>query len=147
MTVAMAILARLGVNVAANIGFQYAAEMLPTVVRAQGVSLIHIIGYFAHILGPYVIYLADIKKELPLICLGLVSLFDAFLTLTLPETLDQDLPESLQEGNDFGKEQSFWWIPCLSASHEKRKKYRRKIGAVNAGYNPGSLAKMDSTRL
>lgn len=56
-TVAMAIVARLGVNIAANIGFQYAAEMLPTVVRAQGVSLIHIIGYVAHILGPYIIYL------------------------------------------------------------------------------------------
>lgn len=53
----MAILARLGVNIAANIGFQYAAEILPTVVRAQGVSLIHIIGYIAHIIGPYVIYL------------------------------------------------------------------------------------------
>lgn len=56
-TVAMAIIARLGVNIAANIGFQYAAEMLPTVVRAQGVSLIHIIGYFAHIVGPYVVNL------------------------------------------------------------------------------------------
>lgn len=60
-TVAMAILARLGVNIAANIGFQYAAEMLPTVVRAQGVSLIHIIGYFAHIIGPYVIHLVKYK--------------------------------------------------------------------------------------
>ncbi|XP_044574605.1 carcinine transporter-like [Cotesia glomerata] len=147
ITVAMAILARLGVNVAANIGFQYAAEMLPTVVRAQGVSLIHIIGYFAHIIGPYVIYLADVKKELPLICLGLIAIIDAFLTLTLPETLDQELPETLQEGNDFGKEQSCWWIPCLTSSHEKKKKYRRKVGAVNAGYNPGSLTKIDSTRL
>lgn len=63
----MAIIARLGVNVAANIGFQYAAEMLPTVVRAQGVSLIHIIGYVAHILGPYIIYLVSESKYL-LIC-------------------------------------------------------------------------------
>lgn len=62
LTVAMAILARLGVNIAANIGFQWAAEMLPTVVRAQGVSLIHIIGYFAHIIGPYVIYLVNKKN-------------------------------------------------------------------------------------
>lgn len=64
LTVTMAILARLGVNVAANIGFQYAAEMLPTVVRAQGVSLIHIIGYFAHIIGPYVIYLVSIPRKM-----------------------------------------------------------------------------------
>ncbi|XP_015127579.1 organic cation transporter protein isoform X1 [Diachasma alloeum] len=147
VTVAMAILARLGVNVAANIGFQYAAEMLPTVVRAQGVSLIHIIGYFAHIIGPYIIYLADVQKELPLISLGLVAMVVAFLTLTLPETLDQDLPETLQEGNDFGREQNFWWIPCRSSSHERRKKYRKKIGSVNAGFNPGSLTKIDSTRL
>lgn len=63
-TVAMAIIARLGVNIAANIGFQYAAEMLPTVVRAQGVSLIHIIGYIAHILGPYIIYLVSESKFL-----------------------------------------------------------------------------------
>lgn len=63
LTVAMAILARLGVNIAANIGFQYAAEMLPTVVRAQGVSLIHIIGYLAHIVGPYVIYLVSILGD------------------------------------------------------------------------------------
>jgi OCT family organic cation transporter-like MFS transporter 13 len=60
----MAILARLGVNIAANIGFQYAAEMLPTVVRAQGVSLIHIIGYFAHIIGPYVVYLVSLTSSL-----------------------------------------------------------------------------------
>lgn len=146
-TVAMAILARLGVNIAANIGFQYAAEMLPTVVRAQGVSLIHIIGYFAHIIGPYVIYLADIAEELPLISLGVLSLIDALLTLGLPETLDQDLPESLEEGNDFGKEQSFWWIPCISSSHVKKKKYRKKLGATNAGFNPGSLSRIDSTRL
>ena len=63
LTVTMAILARLGVNIAANIGFQYAAEMLPTVVRAQGVSLIHIIGYIAHIVGPYVIYLVKYHEN------------------------------------------------------------------------------------
>ncbi|XP_012268147.2 carcinine transporter-like isoform X2 [Athalia rosae] len=146
-TVIMAIFARLGVNIAANIGFQYAAEMLPTVVRAQGVSLIHIIGYFAHIIGPYIIYLADIAPELPLLVLGLLSLFTAFLTLFLPETVDQDLPESLQEGNDFGKEQSFWWIPCISRSPEKKKAYRKKLGTTNAGFNPGSLRAIDSTRL
>ncbi|KAL7293635.1 hypothetical protein TKK_0012717 [Trichogramma kaykai] len=143
----MAIFARLGVNISANIGFQYAAEMLPTVVRAQGVSLIHIIGYFAHIVGPYVVYLAKIHAALPLIVLGTLSLIDAALTLTLPETLDQELPETLEEGNSFGKEQSFWWFPCIKSSQEKRKKYRRKLGATNAGFNPGSLQRIESTRL
>lgn len=145
-TVAMAIIARLGVNIAANIGFQYAAEMLPTVVRAQGVSLIHIIGYVAHILGPYIIYLADIDPSLPLIALGLLSFGHAFLTLGLPETLNQDLPETLQEGNDFGKEQNFWWVPCISSSKMLKKSYRKKKGLSNPAF-AGSVQKMDCTRL
>ena len=56
----MAVLARFGVNIATILGFQYVAEILPTVVRAQGVSLIHIIGFIGHILAPYVIYLVKI---------------------------------------------------------------------------------------
>lgn len=58
---------------------------------------------------------SDVSPVLPLVVLGLLSFVDAFLTLALPETLNQDLPESLQEGNDFGREQSFWWIPCISS--------------------------------
>ncbi|XP_058789019.1 organic cation transporter protein-like [Phymastichus coffea] len=144
----MAVIARLGVNVAANIGFQFAAEMLPTVVRAQGVSLIHIIGYTAHVLGPYVVYLANIDSTLPLIVLGALSFVVAGLTLTLPETIEQELPESLEEGNNFGKEQSFWWFPCIVSSSEKKKKYRkRNLSSVNAGFNPGSLHRVESTRL
>lgn len=117
----MAVLARFGVNIAANIGFQFAAELLPTVVRAQGVSLIHLVGHFAHIIGPYVVYLADVTSELPLVCLGTASIIGAFLTLFLPETLGQRLPGSLEEGNDFGREQSIWLIPCLSKSQRKKK--------------------------
>ena len=39
---------------------QYAAEVLPTVVRAQGVALIHIMGYVATILSPFVVYLVSV---------------------------------------------------------------------------------------
>lgn len=58
---------------------------------------------------------ANIHASLPLTVLGLLSIADAALTLTLPETLDQELPESLEEGDKFGREQSFWWIPCMKS--------------------------------
>jgi hypothetical protein len=56
MTVAlvMALIARFFVNVAFNIGLQYAAELLPTVIRAQGVNTIHIMGYVASIVSPFI---------------------------------------------------------------------------------------------
>lgn len=60
----MAALARLGVNVAINICFQHSTELLPTVVRVQGISLIHIIGYLAHTMGPSVIYFVSIRFEI-----------------------------------------------------------------------------------
>ncbi|XP_012268122.2 carcinine transporter-like [Athalia rosae] len=138
-TVAMGIVARFGVNIAANIGFQYAAEMLPTVVRAQGVSLIHIIGYFAHIIGPYVVYLGEISPSLPLTVLGLLSFVVAVQALFMPETLGQDLPQTLEEGNDFGREQSFWWLPCISSTNEKKKKFRKSR-------TPTSLQRVSSVR-
>lgn len=55
----LAILGRFAVNISYNIGLQYAAELLPTVVRAQGVALIHIMGYVASIVAPFVVYLVS----------------------------------------------------------------------------------------
>lgn len=39
---------------AANIGLQYATELLPTPVRAQGVALVHLFGILAHAVAPYI---------------------------------------------------------------------------------------------
>ncbi|XP_012268123.2 carcinine transporter-like [Athalia rosae] len=131
-TVTTGIIARFGVNIAGNIGFQYAAEMLPTVVRGQGVSLIHIVGYIAHIIGPYVVYLSDVAASLPLIVLGLLSVIVAVQALFMPETLGQDLPQTLEDGNNFGREQRFWWIPCISSSHEKKKEFRQTVSSITS---------------
>lgn len=56
----LAIAGRFCVNISYNIGLQYAAELLPTVVRAQGVALIHIMGYVATIISPFVVYLVSV---------------------------------------------------------------------------------------
>jgi len=110
----LAIVGRFWVNISYNIGLQYAAEVLPTVVRAQGVALIHIMGYVASILAPFVVYLDIVSPILPLLVLGVMGVLGGLLTLFLPETLDKDLPQTLQDGEDFGKDQKMWDMPCLS---------------------------------
>ncbi|XP_072757432.1 organic cation transporter protein-like [Anoplolepis gracilipes] len=110
----LAIVGRFWVNISYNIGLQYAAEVLPTVVRAQGVALIHIMGYVASILAPFVVYLDVVSSILPLLVLGVMGILGGLLTLLLPETLDKDLPQTLQDGEDFGKDQKMWDMPCLS---------------------------------
>ena len=91
---------------------QYAAELLPTVVRAQGVAFIHIMGYVASIVAPFIVYLSYISSELPLIVLGVLGIFGGLLSLLLPETLGQDLPQTLKDGEEFGRDQRFLSFPC-----------------------------------
>ncbi|XP_026301780.1 organic cation transporter protein-like [Apis mellifera] len=112
-TATLAILGRFWINISYNIGLQYAAEVLPTVVRAQGVALIHIMGYVASILAPFVVYLDVVSSILPLLVLGTLGIICGLLTLFLPETLDKDLPQTLQDGEDFGKDQKMWDFPCI----------------------------------
>jgi hypothetical protein len=40
-----------------------------------------------------------------------ISLFGVFSSLFLPETLHQNLPNTIREANSFGKDQSFWHLP------------------------------------
>lgn len=117
-TATLAILGRFWINISYNIGLQYAAEVLPTVVRAQGVALIHIMGYVASILAPFVVYLDVVSSILPLLVLGIIGITAGFLTLFLPETLNRDLPQTLQDGEDFGLEQKMWDFPCINRKCE-----------------------------
>ncbi|XP_052860354.1 carcinine transporter [Anopheles cruzii] len=110
----LAILGRFSVNISYNIGLQYAAELLPTVVRAQGVAFIHIMGYVASIVAPFVVYLANVSPSLPLIVLGVMGIIGGLLSLMLPETLGHDLPQTLADGEEFGRGQKIWDFPCLT---------------------------------
>ncbi|KAK0164203.1 hypothetical protein PV328_002858 [Microctonus aethiopoides] len=109
----LAIAGRFFVNISYNIGLLYAAESLPTVVRAQGVAFIHLMGCISNILSPFVVYLVVISPVLPLLLLGILGIIGGTLALLLPETLNQELPQTLQDGEDFGKDQGFWDMPCF----------------------------------
>lgn len=57
--------------------------------------------------------------------IGVVSLVAATLVLFLPETLGRNLPQTLRQGEDFGKDQSFWMLPCCEESRPNQ--HRRPI--------------------
>lgn len=95
-----------------NIGLQWAAEILPTVVRAQGVSFIHTMGFVAMIMSPPVVYLSQLSISLMLTVLGVLGIVGGVLALFLPETINHELPQTLSEGNVFGKNQRLWHMPC-----------------------------------
>lgn len=48
---------------------------------------------------------------LPLVIMGTVSVIGGIIGLRLPETLHHRLPQTLEEGEEFGK--NFSWNDCL----------------------------------
>ncbi|KAH8270542.1 hypothetical protein KR018_011286, partial [Drosophila ironensis] len=106
-------------NICYNIGLQWAAEILPTVVRAQGVSFIHTMGFAAMLMSPPVVYLSGQSTSLMLFILGGLGIFGALLALFLPETLNHELPQTLSDGNEFGRYQRIWHMPCCGAGRRR----------------------------
>jgi hypothetical protein len=142
---ALAILGRFSVNISYNIGLQYAAELLPTVVRAQGVAFIHIMGYVASILAPFVVYLSHIMNELPLIVLGVLGIFGGFLSLYLPETLNHELPQTLADGEEFGRGQGMFDFPCCTKQIDDDEE-EKECGQFKRAHSIGQASLRASTR-
>ncbi|XP_076376722.1 organic cation transporter protein [Megalopta genalis] len=109
--VSFAIFSRFFINIATSIALQYAAELLPTVVRGEGVAFIHVMGYVTSILSPFIAFSSRVNIYLPMIILGLSTLAAGIMCLFLPETLMEQLPQTLEDGENFGIGQAFWDNP------------------------------------
>ncbi|EDW37734.1 GL21376, partial [Drosophila persimilis] len=120
-----ALAGRFFANICYNIGLQWAAEVLPTVVRAQGVSFIHTMGYVSMLMSPPVVFLSQVSSSLMLIILGVLGLLGGILALFLPETLNHDLPQTLSDGAEFGREQRIWHGPCCGPGSKRVKRPQR----------------------
>jgi len=114
-----ALAGRFFANMCYNIGLQWAAEILPTVVRAQGVAFIHTMGFVSMLMSPPVVYLAQVSLSKMLIVLGVLGIMGGLLALLLPETLNHELPQTLSDGAEFGRNQRIWHMPCCGPGSRK----------------------------
>ncbi|EDW37736.1 GL21049 [Drosophila persimilis] len=103
-----AIFGRLMVTIAYNVGEQWAAEILPTVVRGQGLSLVHVMGAAGAVCSPFVVYSDDYSASLPMKILAGLAVVAAVLVLFLPETTNVALPQTIEEAETRWA-QKFWF--------------------------------------
>ncbi|CAH2267801.1 jg5738 [Pararge aegeria aegeria] len=94
----LAIMARFLINMAYNAAIQWSAELLPTPVRASGTALIHVSGYVATIVSPYIVYSEHVWRSLPLLILGVIAVVGSSVGLLLPETNGMQMPQTIEEG-------------------------------------------------
>ncbi|XP_053695803.1 solute carrier family 22 member 21-like [Sabethes cyaneus] len=87
-------------------------ELYPTSLRQTGTSFGIIVANVFGTLGPYIVFLGtNYDIRLPFVAMGLIGLLGLIASIYLPETLYQKLPETMEEGRRFGKDQRFWSLP------------------------------------
>ncbi|XP_030373814.1 organic cation transporter protein-like [Scaptodrosophila lebanonensis] len=113
-------LARYGATVAYDAEAQYAAEIIPTSVRGRGVANIHVIGYGFGFCSSYIIYLGTFYKPLPALFISVLMLIGAALCLTLPETQNKKLPQTVADGEIFGIGEKWFFFSCFSRRRRQK---------------------------
>lgn len=108
-----------------NITFQASSELYPTVIRGRVLFLQRLVGDIGSLLGAQVASLTEYDKYLPMMVMGVLSLIAGVLLFCLPETLNQALPQSIEDSENFARGQSFCFCPLVSARRNRRKARRQ----------------------
>ncbi|GIY05872.1 carcinine transporter [Caerostris extrusa] len=87
---------------------QQSAELFPTVLRTSGIGTGKAIATAATLGIPYITLLNQYGKALPFVLIGLTSFLTGILASFLPETLNENLPQTLTDAEAFGKNQKYF---------------------------------------
>ncbi|XP_038053477.1 organic cation transporter protein-like [Patiria miniata] len=115
---AVAMVGKFAITAVFNHVYIYACELFPTVIRSTGIGACSMVARVSGILCPFIVILGKHWVPLPLLVFGTCSVIAGILSLMLPETLGRNLPNTIAEGEQFGKSSSFSF--CVnSACHSQ----------------------------
>lgn len=103
LIVGLAMFGKMAITASYGTVYIFSAEQFPTPVRNVGLGVASMVARVGGIAAPFVNMLDEIWKPLPFIILGTLALIGGLLSLLLPETLNKRLPETIEEGESFGK--------------------------------------------
>ncbi|XP_075992399.1 carcinine transporter [Anticarsia gemmatalis] len=98
--------------------YPYAGELYPTELRGVGIGTSAYIGGLGLIIIPFINYLGSSNLVLPLVVMGAVSVVGGLTALRLPETLHTSLPQTAEEGEEFGK--NWTYADCMNCGDQKQ---------------------------
>lgn len=95
--------------------YNYSAELFPTVVRNSALGLGSMCARLSGALTPLITLLDSFNPKIPAITFGVVAILSGFLCFFLPETMNQPMPQTLADGEKFGKGDTIFTC-CTSTS-------------------------------
>ncbi|XP_071449485.1 carcinine transporter [Hetaerina americana] len=110
-TLLLFLLAKSAISASFLIIYPFAGELYPTQLRGIGIGASAYIAGLGLVIIPFIVYLGSEMLVLPLVILGVVSVVGGLSGLRLPETLHHRLPQTVEEGEEFGKDWN--WKECI----------------------------------
>ncbi|XP_077977695.1 organic cation transporter protein-like [Glandiceps talaboti] len=130
LVVTLAMLGKFCIAASYAIIYVYAAELFPTPVRNVGMGGSSMSARVGGILSPYIMLLSDyVWGPLPYVLFGSLSILAGLLVLFLPETRNKALPETIEEGENFGTRRS-----KSNQDIDTKEVELKGVGTVNGGY-------------
>lgn len=97
--------------------YNYSAELFPTVVRNSAMGLGSMCARLSGALTPLIVLLDSFDPTIPAVIFGALSLLSGAWVLFLPETMGQPMPESIADGERFGKGDTAFSSCCGHKRH------------------------------
>ena len=83
--------------------YLFSVEQFPTVIRNVALGAASMSARVGGVSAPYLIYLSQFWKPLPILIFGITVFCGGLLSTFLPETYNTQLPETLADGERLGK--------------------------------------------
>lgn len=83
--------------------YLFSVEQFPTVIRNVALGACSMSARVGGVSAPYLIFLSQFWKPLPILIFGITALFGGLFSTFLPETYNMQLPETLADGERLGK--------------------------------------------
>lgn len=100
--ISLAMIGKMAITSSNGAVYVFSAEQFPTPVRNVGIGAGSVMARVGGICAPYINVLGETWKPIPFIVFGSLALMAGFMTLVLPETLNQKLPETIEDGERLG---------------------------------------------
>jgi len=115
-----AMVGRFFVSVGFNTVYMWAHEVMPTDLRAQGVSISRCIGHLVKIPANYIAFEAgNSNPAVPFYIFGIGGVIGALCLPWMPETADEKLPDTVEQAEEFGQGQTWFPMPILKRRRER----------------------------
>ncbi|XP_030848254.1 organic cation transporter protein [Strongylocentrotus purpuratus] len=99
----VAFIGKFGISAAFGLIYLYTIELFPTSLRTAGLGICSMTGRIANILAPLILLTTEYWIHTPLVIFGSCTILAGILCLFLPETRGKKLPETIEDGENFGK--------------------------------------------